>query len=466
MPNTEIRCLVATIVCICLFGTVAAQQEQETRATTPDFVTIHAGKIADPYQASFDDFDWPEPLDLCPIDGSKPVGEPANYAASILIFKQRVTASRGPAEEAANLTVLGKLLLRKAKAEDDLPAYSESESVLRRALTLDDGYAPAKLALVHSLLARHGFKEALQRLTELTASSPVQPKTLAARFDCEIELGNYAQARKTLDQLMKTESSAPVLARAARLAELDGDNQQAVKLLASAIATLRDMGGTDQQLAWYHWRIGSLYFDSGLLGQSAENFRSALKLDHEDEASLVGLAKTLFAQGDVAAAVASLRKAARGEAPPVLALLGDMLAFQGKDAAAEQLWDHTEAAMREEAKTAKAAHAREVALFYADHSRNPQEAVALSRLDLQQRDDSFAHDCHAWALLKNEQNAEASAAIEKAVQILPNNNRILFHAAAIAHACGNVQQAKSYAAQIQNPKFSVVHYEQLQRFLQ
>ncbi len=122
--------------------------------------------------------------------------------------------------------------------------------------------------------------------------------------------------------------------------------------------------------------------------------------------------------------------------------------------------------MREEAKVAKLAHAREVAFFYADHDRNVQEAVELAKLDLQQRDDAFAHDCHAWTLLKSHQIEEAGVAIRLALKSVPSDNRILFHAAAIAHASGDASLAKSYAQQIRNPRFSVIHHKELQRYLQ
>ncbi|GAB5405490.1 MAG: hypothetical protein Aurels2KO_37210 [Aureliella sp.] len=419
----------------------------------------------DPYKLSFDDFEWSETANMRPVVGSKPVDDSIDLDAAIAIFRSRVSESTSAAES-VNLTELGKLLLKRAKTVDDLPAYAESEVALRRAVELNESYRPAKLALAQTLMARHGFKEALKLIQPLAADTQTHAATLAALFDAELELGHYGRAKDTLDRLILTERSAPVMARAARIAELRGEHQLALKHLHAAMEDLRDSGASGGKFAWYHWRIGSLNFDAGELDTAEEHFRRALEFSSGDEASLVGLARTQFAQGNVDQAIVSMRKAAAGEAPPVLALFADMLAHQGDESSALGLWDRTETLMREEAKVAKSAHAREVSLFYADHKRNTKEAVALAKLDLQQREDAFAHDCYAWTLLNDDQIDKADIAIRKALESVPHDNQILFHAAAIADAAGDQHRAKTYAQQIRNPRFSVVHYKQLQRYLQ
>lgn len=421
----------------------------------------------DPYSLSFDDFEWEEPLDLIQLEGAVAVGESPDLLKAIEQFRQRVAESASPPVAAMNLTVLGKLLLQKAREEDDLPAYAESESVLRRAVKTYPEYSEARLALARSLMARHGFHEALELVTQLNNASPRRPSTLAALFDCQVELGDYVAAAKTLESLRVLEGSAPVLARSARLAELNGRNAFARQEMKNAIASAQLAGALPASLVWYQWRLGTLAFDDGKLDHAMSHFQMAQAVSPGDEAVLVGLAKTQFALGDVPAATETLTLAAEGEAPPVLSLLGDVLAFQGKFHEARALWDRCEELMDEEAKVAKVSHAREVAIFLADHGRHPPKAVKLSEIDLSQREDAFAWDCHAWALLKNNQPELAQKAIAKALASQPHDCGIIFHAAVIAKELGDEESSAALLQQIEsrNPRFSITYCTDMQKLM-
>ncbi|MEZ6137412.1 MAG: tetratricopeptide repeat protein [Pirellulaceae bacterium] len=413
---------------------------------------------ADPYAVSFNDFDWVDPIELEPLAGSVPIGEPLNTVAAIELFENKVAAQP---DDFASRTVLGELLLRRAKNDDHLPSYSLSQKSLEAALAINPQYLPAKLALASAYMAQHEFKAALRLLEEMDQQYPSRPATLAGLVDCQIELGDYASAKALLERLLKLERSAPVLARAARIEELEGKCLQAISLMDEAIVDLRNTtDATDACLAWYRWRKGTLLLKNGQTDQARDAFQSVLSANPHAEASLVGLAMAHFADNNLPAAIQSLEVAAESDAPPVLALLGDALAIAGNAERAQQLWQETEAVMREEAKVAKVAHAREVAMFYADHDRNLGEALELSDIDFTQRADTYAWDCRAWALFKNGQAREAKIASEKALAAMPYDLNLLFHAALIEEHVGNIQTAREYALRISevNPRFSITYY--------
>lgn len=411
----------------------------------------------DPYSLTFDDLEWQESVEVRPIKGAvamRLVGDPG---AGIAMFERRVDDS---SNDFANRTILGQLLLRYAKDQDDLPAFERSENVLREALANNPDYAPANLALARTLMARHGFKEALQLAIEVNTAAPNQPSHLAVLFDCQLEIGEYALAAQTLGRLRKLEDSAPVLARAARLCELSGERTKAISLIQSAIVDLQATANDGQEsMAWYLWRLGTLQFDAGRIREAAASFSQGLSMAAEDEALLVGMAHTQFASGDLPATIATLEKAAANEAPPVLSLLGDAYRLAGDDSKAEELWRRTDETMREEAEIAKAAHSREVAKFYADHNLKPEQAVELSELDLSQRSAPHSWDCHAWALFKNGQTESARESINKALLLASDDCNLLYHAAAIECASKNVVQARRYIERIEsiNPNFSITY---------
>ncbi len=448
--------LIGLVAGMLLSASACGQQPVQTSVTTQ-------ANGSNPYELSFDDFDWEPPEGMRPLAGAIAIGDRMATEKAIAIFEQRVAEQ---SNDFANRTLLGQLLLLHAKESDALPAYARSEKVLRLALRHNPEYRPAKLALAKTLMASHNFKEAFDLAKELQAERADHPATLAVLFDCYVELGNYSSATEVLEDLQQLEDSPPVLARAARLAELNGQQPKAISLLESAIAHVG--GVNDEHAGWYLWRKGTLHFDSGNLAEAERSFRLALDTDPDDEAALVGLAKVQFAQHELDQSQTTLEKAAASEAPPVLALLGDLYAVRGDVKHAEALWRRTESLMREEAKVAKVAHAREVALFYADHERNLNEALQLVEIDLDQRTDPFAMASQAWVLLKNNRPEEAQLAIDRALVHVKADPLLFFYAAMIARANGNKEQSTVYTQQFAklNPRFSITHSQNIQGLLE
>jgi Flp pilus assembly protein TadD len=124
--------------------------------------------------------------------------------------------------------------------------------------------------------------------------------------------------------------------------------------------------------------------------------------------------------------------------------------------------------MVEEATTAAAAHYREVAVFYANHDMNPERAIELAELDLQQRQDVHGYDTLAWALYKNRKFEQALPAIQSALRQGTRDANMHFHAGMIYAALGQTEMARSElktALEI-NPHFSLLHSDVAQAELQ
>jgi Flp pilus assembly protein TadD len=65
------------------------------------------------------------------------------------------------------------------------------------------------------------------------------------------------------------------------------------------------------------------------------------------------------------------------------------------------------------------------------------------------------HDAHAWALHRNERDAEALAAIDRALSLGGRDARFHFHAGMISRALGDVDRARRELATALgiNPEF-------------
>src|SRR5262245_17612216 len=103
------------------------------------------------------------------------------------------------------------------------------------------------VALAVAEFESHHFREALALAQQAYATDPRNTSALATAGDAQLELGSYADAERIYQQLGASDSSPPIRARLARLAELKGDNRRAIELLAQAVSNVTDT-------AWYHMR--------------------------------------------------------------------------------------------------------------------------------------------------------------------------------------------------------------------
>ena len=376
---------------------------------------------------------------------------------AIAIFEKRTRENQ---RDVMSLVVLGQLYLRQAKENDDLPFYGKAEETFRTVLKMKPEQKSAMTYLAITLEARHQFAEALELATKVASISERENLALATMGDCQLHLGRYEEAEKTYQLLMQREKSPAVIARLAHLNELQGHPDKAIQQIQEALEASRTLGLKGQELAWYEMRLGHLFMNQGQLTASEKHFRAALSLASDYAAAQMGLADVLAAQGklDDAETLYTTAVTDHGE-PPAMAGLGDVLAKKGDADGAKTWYAKADETMAEEAKSAAAAHYREVAMFYANHDMNPERAVELAELDLKQRQDIHGYDALAWALYKNRQFEQALPAMKSALRLGTRDANMHFHAGMIYAALGQADMAKSAletALRI-NPHFSLLY---------
>jgi tetratricopeptide (TPR) repeat protein len=308
-------------------------------------------------------------------------------------------------------------------------------------------------AQVH--LARHQFSAARAGSLAVLEAHPRLAAALATLGDAQLELGAYDEAAATYAGLASTTNVPAVTARLARLAALTGALSKGRRLAGEAIEVVAadpDAAATD--LAWYHTLAGSLAFQAGDLPGAAAAYRAALDAWPGSAAALAGLGRTLAASGETEAAIATYqRSVAIVPGPDAVAALGDLLTVAGRAAEAEAAHAQLDAV----ATLAAAAglHDRQLALFLANHGRDPARAVDVARADLARRGDVYAHDALAWALYAAG-DLDAAAAQAAAARALGTEDALLdYHAGMIAAARGDEAEARALlaAALDRNPAF-------------
>jgi tetratricopeptide (TPR) repeat protein len=378
---------------------------------------------------------------------------------AIRLFQDR--CERNPTDF-VSLTILGEAQARKARECADPGVYERAEEALRKALVLLPGYARAQTALALVLCNRHKFAEGYELARQVYAGNPANLTALATIGDAELELGRYAEAEATFRRLLDRNTESSTLARMARLAELKGETEEALRLLRQAALAERSEDGA-QGASWYEVRIGEISFDAGKLDDAEMAYRNVRKEQPEHRDAMAGLAQVCAARGRDDEAIALLTKAVASAAEPaLLSDLGDLYLKGRQEARAERAFDRLEQTARRYPE-----HRRALSLFYSEHDRQLDRALELAEQELAVRRDIYGYDALAWALYKVGRPTEAAQAMAEALKLGTKDARLFYHAGMIDHRLGARASARTWLSRALalNPAFSLRDAEQARRAL-
>lgn len=402
--------------------------------------------------------------DKAQSDAQPPASLVYSTDQAIQMFQDRV---KGNPQDFVSLTLLAHLHIRKARETGDYASYDQAEAALRRALELDRDYPSAQATLAVVYGAQHKFAEGLQLAQQVYQKNPSLHAVLQIVGDAHLELGNYPEAEKAYQELVRRDPLAEmlvsVLARQARLAELKGQTPAALDLMRRAGEEDRLAGGSKESGAWYAMRLGEIHFNAGRLEEAAPHFEAALRGSPRYPAALARLGKVRAAQGKTAEAIDLYKRAVVPHADlAMLAELGDLYARTGNDFLARLNYEKLERAARD-----KPACNRELSVFYTNHDRNLAEALELAKADLASRKDIYAYDTLAWALYKNKRFQEAAQAMERALRLSTQDANLYYHAGLICQSLDQKEKARGFLDQALrlNPHFSFLHAEDARRRL-
>ncbi len=317
-------------------------------------------------------------------------------------------------------------------------------------------------ALAQAHLTAHRFKEARAAALQLSKMPQAKIRSLELLVDAAMELGDYGEAREACEELAKLEgaelSAAP---RLAKLAYIEGNLEQSREHWQMGLAHSVNRAATEPEtVAWFHLQLGALAFKGGDWDSAEKHYADAGKAWPEGYAVEDYVAELRGAQGRTAEAIALYEKlAARVPRPEFFQALGDLQMLAGEPKTAAEWHARAEAAFLKSVREGGVHFYHHLAGFYADSKEDAKQAVEWARKDLTLRSSINAHDALAWALYKNGEAAEASTEFAKALATGTRDPHLLYHAAMIRMASGDIaggKRAMQEAAEV-NPKFNTFH---------
>ena len=373
-----------------------------------------------------------------------------NAAALVLRLQQQIRQSP---DDAASHALLGLAYQQRARETGDAAYYPRAETVLRRALELDDENAVAFSGLAALALSRHRFGEALVLARRARELSPMEARTLGAVGDALVELGRYREAFATFDELARLKPGLAAYARVSYARELLGDRPGAIAAMRLAAETA--VPGSEAA-AWTALQLGKLFALGGDHTSAERQFRTALAHVPGYAAAFDGLALVEAARKRLSRAISLERRAvAAVPLPQYVATLGDLLQRAGRPRAAARQYSVATAIDRVQ-RASGVNTDLELALFRIDHDRGLAEATSQALAAYRTRPSIDAADVAAWGLARVGRCAEAKRYSTLALRLGTEDSLKFFHRGMIERCLGNGVAAKRWLQRALdlNPAFS------------
>jgi len=333
------------------------------------------------------------------------------------------------APTADDWALLGQTWIQKARRSSDPGLYLGADGAATLALSVRPGHRGALGLRAMVLLNQHAFSEARRQAAALLAGAPDDVLALATLSDALLELGDVPGALEASQRLLDVKPGLAAYGRAAHLRWVTGDVAGAKQLYARAIEAGR--GGRDPEpLAWMLVQAAQVFWSEGDVDGALAGAEQALGEVSGYAPALVLEARCRLARGDPDAASALLQRALTAQPLVESAwLLADARTLAGDPAGAA-------AAEARVVRDGRKGDPLMLGSFLASRGRDLDEALRLLEAEHRARPGLAVEDAYAWALHRAGREAEARAAIERALAHGTPDPRLLFHAGAIRLAQG------------------------------
>jgi tetratricopeptide (TPR) repeat protein len=354
--------------------------------------------------------------------------------------------------------------LQRARESADPARYARAEAAFNQALRRDPRSVDATIGMATLALGRHEFRDGLRYAQRARRLEPQLARPFAVLVDAQIELGRYAQARRSLQQMIDRQPNLASYARVSYFRELHGDLVGATQAMSLAVSA---GGGARENVASVQTLLGDLYAMRGRTRAARRAYAAAL-------ATVPGHVPALFSRAQLNAASGRLQPAIRGYEQIVrrrplaqyVIALGETQQAAGRHVDARETFALVDAQRKLLAANGVNTDI-EIALFEADHGDRAR-AVDLARRAWQAAPSVRSADAVSWALTRAGDASDGLVWARRALKLGSRDPLILTRAGLTARAAGHDRTARRYLhrALQANSRFSAVWAPRARKALQ
>jgi len=335
------------------------------------------------------------------------------------------------AADPRNATLLEDLAgayLQKMRETADFSYVDRAEKLVRQAIALKPSDLESQILLNEIELNRHHFAKVAESTGKLVRTAPDEARLWAMMGDALMETGNYDGAASAYEHMVKLRVGLTTDNRVSWYRWVTGDAEGAIRIMRQAV---RSAGAVPENLAWCLVDLGNLSFKTGGFDEAESSFRSALQAFPGYHPAFAGLGRVQSAQGHIAEAIVSYRRAQEiVPLPEYAGALRELYLKQdnrGEARKQEELLDVVDRLASANFENTD----RTLAVVFADQDRHLDRALELVENELAFRQDVYTYDAFAWVLFKNHRLPEAREAMHRALAQHTPEPMFQRHAAAI-----------------------------------
>lgn len=385
-------------------------------------------------------------------------------SASGKVLEKALAKTREKSDDASCWVVLGDALAQIQRETSDEKFYDQAEMAYQYALKLQPTAVDALTGMAWVTGGRHNFEQSREWANRALALDADNAAACGILGDAALELGDYDAAYEHYQKMMDLKPDLSSWSRGAHLLFVTGETSSAISLMEKAI---KAGGPFAENTAWCRAKLATMLLSQGALLPAEQALERPLKAGSKNVHVLLAAGRIAAAREDFAAAERYFRTVI--ETAPnhdALVALGDICAAKGDKDGAEKFYAQVEAL--EATQSARTGHGHlAMAKFYADHDRNPIEALRMAEARKLTRNVHEA-DTLAWVYFKNGDQPRAIEAIKRALSQKTQDAEIHFHAGMIAAKFGDRASAQKHLQQALNlnPRFSILHAPQAVKMLE
>ncbi|MEZ5427876.1 MAG: tetratricopeptide repeat protein [Pyrinomonadaceae bacterium] len=380
----------------------------------------------------------------------KTVASPADE-----LIKAAAELVKSNPEKAASHVQLASAFLKKVRETGDYSLNRQAEVSIEEALRLEPKNFAAQFLKIQIYLSEHEFARALTLAESLEKDNPDSEALMSAITDAKTELGRYEEAVEAAQKLVDFRPNSNSYIRVAHLRSLHGDIEGAIEARKLALGSADP---DDREiLAWHRSQLGKEYFNAGRFSEAEREFDLALKIFPDYHWALAGKGKVRAAQNDLETAARIYEELNERTAEIERGIfLGDLYQRLGKKTKAQKIYQQMVDRQRE-----KGGDMHRIALFWADHDINLDEALRIAEKDREENRDLLSSDTLAWCLYKKKDFRSARKYMTEAMRLNTKSALFYYHAGMIENSLGNRREAIRYLklALSTNPSFDLLQAE-------
>ncbi|MGH2746081.1 MAG: tetratricopeptide repeat protein [Thermoleophilaceae bacterium] len=403
------------------------------------------------------------PASLPGTAGSAPAPAPSSSVSTeARIGGLEAALERGDGEP-ETYAALGSALMQRLRETGDAGLYRRADMAFAEALERDPSNLDATVGLGTLALARHDFRAGLRHGLRAQRINPSSFAPFAVLVDARIELGRYAAAERTLQQMIDFKPALASYARVSYYRELHGDLEGALDAMRLAVSSAP---GPGENRSYVQTLLGNLEFERGRIAAAEDAYRMALAGFAAYAPAEAGLARVDAARGRLGSAIARLRGVVqRLPLPGYVIALGETELAAGRPVAAKASFDLVRAQQRLLGASGVNTDA-EIAVFEADHGDSAR-ALRLARDGYEAAPSVRSADALGWALTRAGRPRAGLAYARQALRLGSRDPLFRYHAGVAARAAGQVGAARGYLSSslAANPRFSPLHAPRARRAL-